>query len=68
MIPKTDTERLQVLMEKGGMMFFTIDRPMRVYRGMVALSPVKNNFRNRDVFIKEYKYTLQGGQNEKTTA
>lgn len=48
--------RLNTLISKGGVMFFTIEKPERVYSGMIILSPVKHNYRRRAVYIKEYKY------------
>lgn len=61
-------ERLLTLKAKGGIMFFTIVRPARVYRGLVIVSAERDSRANRDVFVKEYKYgqfqQTEGGQNE----
>jgi hypothetical protein len=50
-------DKLLTLKAKGGIMFFTIVRPTRVYRGLVIVSAERDNRCNRDVFVKEYKYT-----------
>jgi len=51
----SEAQRLSLLLEKGGMMFFSIEKPARLYRGVIVLTAVKDNHRNRDVFIKEIK-------------
>lgn len=52
--------RIAALYAKGGIMFFDIERPERVFRGMVLLSPVNNEHRRRAVYIKEYKIIKEG--------
>lgn len=48
--------RLDTVISKGGVMFFTVEKPQRVYSGMIVLSPVRHNYRRRAVYIKEYNY------------
>lgn len=57
---------LNTLISKGGVMFFTVEKPQRVYRGMIVLSAVKHNYRRRAVYIKEYNYDeFKGSGGEK---
>jgi len=61
--------KLKTLYAKGGLLFFTIERSTRLYRGTILLSPVKDNRQKRAVYIKEYlKKNVTpdniGGQNE----
>lgn len=51
-----DSQRLTKLRAKGGIMFFVIERPCRLYKGTVMLSPVENCYQRRAVYIREYKY------------
>ena len=44
------------LAAKGGIMFFTVERQDRVYRGAVLLSPVAGGQRTRIVCTKVYRY------------
>ena len=59
------------LRNKGGMMFFTIQRPTRFYKGTILLTPVEDCHQKRAVYIREYRYTSSindsnstGGANE----
>lgn len=49
-------QRLLSLRAKGGIMFFTIQRQARLYKGTIMLSPVQNCYQRRAVYIKEYRY------------
>lgn len=51
-----DNQRLTKLRARGGIMFFVIERPCRLYKGTVMLSPVENCYQRRAVYIREYKY------------
>lgn len=51
-----DNQKFSALVTKGGIMFFTIERDLRLYQGAIMLSPVKDRERKRSVYIKEYKY------------
>ena len=51
-----DSQRLEKLRARGGVMFFVIERPSRLYKGTVMLSPVENCYQRRAVYIREYKY------------
>lgn len=51
-----DSQRLMKLRARGGIMFFTIERPSRLYKGTVMLSPVENCYQRRAVYVREYKY------------
>lgn len=55
--------RLKVLQSKGGVMFFAIEKPDRLYRGMIWLSRVREHYRRRIVCMKAYKIK-KGGLNE----
>lgn len=58
----------QALVNKGGIMFFTVERMECIYSGMVILSPVKENRQRRAVYIKKYdldagdRYHNRGGE------
>ena len=41
-------------------MLFVIERPRRIYRGTIMLSPVKNCLQARAVHIREYAYRDDG--------
>jgi len=45
------------LQAKGGVMFFTVERSDRLYRGAVLLSPVADGQRTRIVCVKVYRYS-----------
>lgn len=49
-----ESEIKQVLVNKGGIMFFTVERPECIYSGMIILSPIKENRQRRAVYIKKY--------------
>jgi hypothetical protein len=51
-----DSQRLTKLRARGGIMFFVIERPCRLYKGTIMLSPVENCYQRRAVYIREYKY------------
>ena len=54
-----DTEilkQLSALKEKGGTLFFTIQRPNQLYKGTIIISPVENHCQRRVVYIREYCY------------
>lgn len=46
--------KISALQSKGGIMFFTIERHPKLYKGTIMLSPVKNQCQRRAVYIKEY--------------
>lgn len=48
--------RLGLLEQKGGIMYFTIERPQYLFRGMVVLSSVRNGHRTRMLSMKAYKF------------
>jgi len=48
------------LASKGGIMFFTVEREAKVYRGAVLLSPVADGQRTRIVCMKVYRYREEG--------
>ncbi len=52
---------LATLQAKGGMMFFTVERQDKLYKGAVLLSPVANAHRTRIVCMKVYRYKEEGG-------
>jgi hypothetical protein len=52
----SDNFNVATLQAKGGVMHFIIERPERLYRGMVVLSAVKRGHRTRIVKMKEYRY------------
>lgn len=45
-------------------MFFRIERPERIYKGTVLLSPVKDSCQRRVVHIREYGYRQESGKEE----
>lgn len=47
---------IATLQAKGGIMFFTVERQDKVYRGAVLLSAVANGQRTRIVCMKIYRY------------
>ena len=49
-------QRLLALRAKGGIMFFSIQGPNRLYKGTVMLSPIENYCQRRAVYIREYRY------------
>lgn len=51
----TEEARLKTLESKGGVMYFLVEKPDRIYRGMVLLSPAHNHNRKRIVCMKVYK-------------
>lgn len=55
-----ENSQVATLQEKGGIMFFSVERPERVYRGAVILSKTLNSHRTRIVCMKEYKYRQEG--------
>lgn len=50
------SQKLMALKSKGGIMFFTIQRQNRLYKGTIMLSPVENCCQKRAVYIREYRY------------
>ncbi|MFH1441382.1 MAG: hypothetical protein ABIH18_05025 [Candidatus Omnitrophota bacterium] len=58
-----DAKIKQALVNKGGIMFFTVERPECIYSGMVILSPVKDNRQRRAVYIKKYDLDAESGCN-----
>lgn len=51
----SEATRVKALQSKGGAMFFVIEKPDRLYRGMVLLSPAQNHYRKRIVCMKGYR-------------
>jgi len=50
------------LVEKGGVMLFTVERADKVYRGAVILSAMdESGKRTRIVSAKVYRYVERGG-------
>jgi Cft2 family RNA processing exonuclease len=49
-------KQLSALRIKGGVLFFTIQRPRQVYKGTIILSAVENCCQRRVVYIREYRY------------
>lgn len=66
-IPTNNKQKLQSLYAKGGIMLFSIERPNRLYKGTIMLSPVENCYQRRVVHVREYGYNdnLQGEREEK---
>lgn len=56
----TEEARLKTLESKGGVMYFLVEKPDRIYRGMVLLSPAHNHNRKRIVCMKVYKINEEG--------
>jgi len=54
--------KTSALLTKGGIMFFTVERPGCVYSGMVRLTAVENGCRRRAVYITGYKHNGGGAQ------
>lgn len=54
--------KTSALLNKGGIMFFTVERPACVYSGMVVLTPVEEGCRRRAVYITGYKHNGGGAQ------
>lgn len=52
----THNHKLTALRNKGGIMFFTIQRQDRLYKGTIMISPVENCCQRRAVYIREYRY------------
>lgn len=46
-----DNSKINALLAKGGVMFFTIERQVCIYKGMVILSPLRDNCQRRAVYI-----------------
>ncbi|HAH20917.1 MAG: hypothetical protein A2Y00_05970 [Omnitrophica WOR_2 bacterium GWF2_43_52] len=55
-IPTNNKQKLQSLYAKGGIMLFAIERPNRLYKGTIMLSPVENCCQRRAVYVREYVY------------
>jgi len=43
-----------ILQTKGGVMLFSVQRPEKVYRGIVFLSPVRDSHHRRVICMREY--------------
>ncbi len=54
-LPKKNNGKSEALRIKGGMMFFAIERPERLYKGTILLAPAKNDLQRRTIYIKEYR-------------
>jgi hypothetical protein len=50
-----EATRLKALQSKGGIMFFTIEKLNKLYRGMVLLSPLQSHYCKRIVCMKVYR-------------
>ena len=48
-------QSLTKLRAKGGIMFFSIEKPARLYKGTILLSPIENCFQKKAVYIREYR-------------
>lgn len=49
------------LSSKGGIMLFTIERPDRLYKGIILLSPAKGDHHNRIICMREYRHSNLSG-------
>ena len=54
--PVNNNQKLKSLYTKGGIMLFAIERPNRLYKGTIMLSPVENCCQRRAVYVREYVY------------
>ncbi|MFH0790691.1 MAG: hypothetical protein V2A64_03570 [Candidatus Omnitrophota bacterium] len=57
-----DNSKINALLAKGGVMFFTIERQVCIYKGMVVLSPLRDNCQRRAVYINKYEYRQLSGE------
>ncbi len=58
------SSKLSVLLAKGGIMLFTIERPNVLYKGSIMLSPLKDCCQKKAVHINEYRYYGENQDNQ----
>src|SRR3989339_672813 len=62
---KNKEQKLKSLYTKGGIMLFAIERPNRLYKGTIMLSPVENCCQRRAVYVREYVYRKNDSNNKR---
>ena len=45
---------LDNLRAKGGIMLFSVQRPDKLYRGIILLSPLRHNHRKKIICMREF--------------